>query len=156
MTTNIQPTKFLANGASGYMHSLTLRAVHADFEEPLKEPGFKLITLNSPPKAINFQLTLPEDDDGKGIESLVDGAIVVPLVESRNVVECETHSLLACMKACPKTLRTTGFPVDLAFADTDYKLQGENCGELVFSAAPHPLSAAYGHEGSLRRCEQRP
>jgi hypothetical protein len=136
LTSNIQPTKFLTNGAAGFMHSLSLYPAQHELEAILQEEGFKVIVLDTRPAAINFQLSLPDGDNGGGIESLVDDAIVVPVVHSPSVVEYATTSLMACMKGCPQTLKCQGFPIDLAFAITDFKLQGKTKDELILSVAP--------------------
>ena len=43
------------------------------------------------------------------------------------------------MKSVPKTLRLHRHPVDLAFAVTDFKLQGKTMDELLLSIAPRPF-----------------
>ena len=71
LTENIQPTKILVNGASGDMHSLTFaEQVPGDVVEAVDTAGYKQIVLDEPPLSINFQLVLPDGDDGAGIESL--------------------------------------------------------------------------------------
>jgi len=80
LTENIQSTKYLANGASGHLHSLTFQAPPpADVAAALARHEFTDIVLDEPPLCVNFQLTLPDDDDGAGIDSLVGDAIVVLL-----------------------------------------------------------------------------
>jgi hypothetical protein len=140
LTENIQPTKFLVNGACGRMHSLTFsESVAAEVLENMNAEGYRLIELNEAPLSINFQLELPESDDGAGIESLVDDAIVVPVLRSKHSQEHDTASLFACQKAVPKSLRYRGHGVTLAFAVTDYKLQGKTKDELILSIAPRPF-----------------
>ena len=95
--------------------------------------------LDNPPLAVNFQLTLPDGDDGAGIDSLLDNAIVVPIVQSKHVETYETTSLWACLANMPKTLRIRPHPVTLAFAVTDFKLQGKTKDELILSIAPRPF-----------------
>ena len=140
LTENIQPTKFLTNGASGYMHSLSFAAGQQEADDiDLDAPGYREIRLDIPPRAVNFQLTLPDDDNGEGIQSLVEGATVVPIVRSRNIESYKTHSLFASVKACPKIIRCQSFAIDLAFAITDFKLQGKTKDELILSVAPRPF-----------------
>ena len=43
------------------------------------------------------------------------------------------------MKCGPKSFRFHGHPVTLAFAVTDYKLQGKTLDELILSIAPRPF-----------------
>lgn len=99
----------------------------------------KQIILEAPPLSVDFQLDLPEDDDGSGIESLVDDAIVVPIQISKHTQEMDTTSLFANLKALPKKLRFRSHACTLAFAVTDYKLQGKTKDELIMSIAPRPF-----------------
>ena len=80
-----------------------------------------------------------EGDDGVGIESIVDDAVVVPIIQSTHPQEYDTTSLFACQKGIPKKLRYAGFGMTLAFAVTDFKLQGKTLDELVLSVAPRPF-----------------
>ena len=140
LTESIQPTKFLANGACGYMRCLSF----LDDEPPERAdaaaaPGFSVVILDDAPLAVNFQLTLPDGDDGVGIDSLVDNAVVVPIVQSKHVETYNPTSLWACLKGGPKALRLRHHPVSLAFAVTDFKLQGKTLDELLLSIAPRPF-----------------
>jgi len=140
LTENIQPTKLLANGACGYMHSLSfLDDEPPEWADAAAAPGYSLVLLDDPPLAVNFQLTLPDGDDGEGIDSLVDNAVVVPIVQSKHVDTYDTTSLWACLKGVPKTLRFRPHPVTIAFAVTDFKLQGKTKDELLLSIAPRPF-----------------
>ena len=110
-----------------------------DVIDNVNRPGYKLIELDEAPLAINFQLEMPEDDDKDGIESLVDDAIVVPILLSKHSQSYDTSSLFACQKAVPKSLRFRGHAITLAFAVTDFKLQGKTKNELILSIAPRPF-----------------
>ena len=124
LTQNIQPTKFLVNGASGYMHSLSFPGQEpAELAPQASTSGYRRVILDEPPLTMNFQLTLPESDDGVGIETLVEDAVVVPIIKSRHAEPYNTSSLWACMKHVPKTLRFHDHPVDLPFAVTVFRLQ---------------------------------
>ena len=86
LTENIQPTKYLVNGASGYMHSLSFRGdPPAAVADGLLGGAYEEIILEDPPMCINFQVNLPDGDDGSGIDSLVDDAIVVPTLRHSNI-----------------------------------------------------------------------
>ena len=79
LTENTQSTKYLVNGARGFMHSLSFSGdAPTELTEAMAAPGFSLVMLDEPPLTINFQLTLPDGDDGAGIDSLVEDAVVVP------------------------------------------------------------------------------
>ncbi|CAK0807187.1 unnamed protein product [Prorocentrum cordatum] len=88
---------------------------------------------------VNVQLVLPDGDDGAGIESLVDDAVVVPILCSRHMQGHDMTSLFSCLKAMPKSVRYRGHAITLAFAVTDYKLQGKTKDELILSIAPRPF-----------------
>ena len=82
LSENIQPSKLLANGSTGYLHSLTFHDAE-DACGVASANGFQVITLEQPPYAINFHLTLPDGDDGAGIESLTTHEVVVPITVSK-------------------------------------------------------------------------
>jgi hypothetical protein len=83
LTENIQPTKYLVNGASGYMHSLSFRGdPPAAVADGLRAGAYEEIILEEPPLCVNFQLNLPDGDDGADIDSLVPDAIVVPTLDT--------------------------------------------------------------------------
>ena len=82
LTENIQSTKYLVNGASGHMHSLSFRGGPPPaLSDGLLTGAYEEIILEEPPLCINFQLRLPDGDDGSGTDSLVDDAIVVPSLD---------------------------------------------------------------------------
>ena len=140
LTENIQPTKLLVNGACGHMHSLTFsESVSKDVIDDVNRPGYRLLELQEAQFAINFQLEALEDNDKVGIESLVDDAIVVPVLSSKHSKSYNTSSLFACQKVVPKTLLVRGHGITLAFAVTDFKLQGKTKNEMILSVAPRPF-----------------
>jgi hypothetical protein len=97
MTENIQPTKYLVNGACGYMHSLSFSAdAPAELTDALAAPGYSVVILPEPPLCVNFQVSLPDGDDGGGIESLVDDAIVA-LALVAVLSRCMARSCNSCV-----------------------------------------------------------
>ena len=141
MTENIQPTKFLVNGAAGFMHSLSFSdKPPPELADALASTGFSIVQLEKPPLCVNFQVTLPDGEDGEGIETLVADAIVVPIVVSKHTEVHDTVSLWACVKGVPKHIRYKAHPCTLAFAVTDFKLQGKTLDELILSVAPRPFT----------------
>ena len=120
-------------------HSLSLAPSQQQDEDRIKASGFVRIELEKPPAIVNFQLELPPEDDGKDIQTLVPGVVVIPVVPSRNTFDYNSTSLFACLKGVPKTLRCSTFPIDIAFAVTDYKLQGKTKEKLILSLAPRPF-----------------
>ena len=96
------------------------------------------VQLPEPPYSVNFELTLPEGDEGSGIETLVDGRIVVPVL-ARDAQEHKLSSLYAAMAGMPKIVHLYAPSVTLAFAITDFKVQGRTLGELILSISPRPF-----------------
>ena len=62
-----------------------------------------------------------------------------PIVKSKRTDTYEATSLWACVKCVPTSFLFRGHPVTLAFAVTDYKLQGKTLDELILSIAPRPF-----------------
>ena len=102
-------------------------------------PKYGIVDLQNPPFTINIQLILAADDDGLGIESLTSGATVVPVPASKALLEYETGSLFATMSNVPRLLRHHGHPITLAFALTDFKIQGKTLDFLNMSVAARPF-----------------
>ena len=137
---NFQPTKAMANGSMAFLHSLSF-AHDAPPELTAAElaGGYHLVELAESPHTINVCPDLPDDDDGAGIESLTQDGIVVPITASKDPIDFETSSLYATMASIPRTLQHRGHPVVLAFALTDFKVQGKTLDFLTLSIAPRPF-----------------
>jgi uncharacterized protein (DUF2249 family) len=137
---NVQPTKSMANGSTGFMHSLSFEdGAPPELDAAEAAPQYCVVDLQQPPWTINIQLLLPTDDDGSGIESLTQGATVVPVPASKALLEYETGSLYATMSNVPRVLRHHGHPITLAFALTDFKVQGKTLDFLNMSIASRPF-----------------
>jgi len=67
----------------------------AEVARALDAPGFSVVVLEEPPLSVNFQVSLPDGDDGAGIESLVEDAVVVPIMVSKHVDVYDACSLWA-------------------------------------------------------------
>ena len=63
----------------------------------------------------------------------------MPIITSKHKATYDTSSLWACMRAVPKTLSCNEHPITLAFAVTDFKLQGKTLDKLILSIAPRPF-----------------
>ena len=137
---NIQPTKNLANGSMGWQDSLSF-----DPEPPpevlaaVQANHFQVVTLAEPPYAINIVPQLPDDDTGEGIQSLDGESLVVPVTRSQDLQEYDTGSLYATMENVPRTLRYRGHHTTLAFAITDFKVQGRTVPFVILSIAARPF-----------------
>ena len=145
---NIQPTKALANGSMGHMHSLTF----ADGTPPLLAAAeatqrYAVVELLAAPLSINIKPDLPDGDNGTGIESLAAEDVVVPILESTASLEYDTCSLFSTMANIPRTLHYRGHPLTLAFALTDFKVQGKTLGYLTLSIAARPFPPHLDLEG---------
>ena len=91
MLENIQPTKLLVNGSLGHMYSLTLDPNTSDeITARVNGEAYDDVTLTEPPLSINFQFSVAEGESIVGIESLVEGAVVVPVCLSRGTDTFET------------------------------------------------------------------
>ena len=141
LTQNIQPTKGLVNGASGFLHSLTFDAdAPAEYRDAVAGPrGFKVIELAEPPLSVNFQLHLPDGASMDGIETLIPGTVVVPILAGGISQECDAVSVFSTMHAIPKTLYYNAPWLTLAFAVTDFKLPCKTLSALTLSIGPRPF-----------------
>ena len=61
----------------------------------------------------------------------------MPIITSKHKATHDTSSLWACMRAVPKTLSCNEHPITLAFAVTDFKLQGMTLQQLVVVIGAH-------------------
>ena len=139
LTENIQPAKHLANGTWGFLHSLTFETTPQALQESHSSTTFSIITLDAPPLTVNFQLKLPQGDSGDGIDSLVEDCIVVPVKVSQHRFQVDTNSLYAILNNVPKSVHYRSHAITLAFAVTDYKLQGKTLDDLILSINPRSL-----------------
>ena len=73
----------------------------------------------------------------------------MPIVVSKHTEEHDTSSLWACLKGVPKSIRLRAHPLTLAFAVTDFKLQGKTTEDLLLSIAPRPLRSEAQPSGKL-------
>ena len=136
---NVQPSKLLANGASGFLHSLSFLDDGENCAKVTAAQGFEgFITLDAPPHSINFQLHVAAHESTEGIESLMnDGTIVVPITFSDHKVPYTTTSLHSVLHNIPKKVFVTTHMVTLAFALTDFKVQGKTLDYFVVNLRPH-------------------
>ncbi len=70
---------------------------------------------------------------------MAQDAIVVPVPRSKERLEYETGSLYATMANVPRVLRHKGHPITLAFAFTDFKIQGKTLDYITLSLANRPF-----------------
>ena len=144
-----QPTKGLANGTMATYHSLTFEGeTPAEYTDALEQGGFHEIVLDAPPLSVNIVPSLPPREDNYGIESLVSGALVVPVLEEKSWSEkhvCASH-YAAVEGHVPKTVRYSGHPVTCALTLTSFKMQGGTFDKLIMSVHPRPFPPHLGLE----------
>ena len=100
---------------------------------------YQEVILDDPPFSINIVPQLPDDDNGEGIQSMATDSLVVPVTVSPQLQEYDTGSLYATMANVPRTLRCHGHPLTLAFAMTDFKVQGRTLPFVILSIAARPF-----------------
>ena len=144
-----QPTKGLANGTTATFHSLTFEGeTPAAYADALEQGGFHEIVLDAPPLSVNIVPSLPPRTDNCGIESLVSGTLVVPVLEEKSWSEthvCASH-YAAVEGHVPKKVRYSGHPVTCALTLTSFKMQGGTFDKLIMSVHPRPFPPHLGLE----------
>ena len=174
ITDNIAQGKGLVNGTRGKMHSLVMgkTSTGKDGQRELRallqraRPG-SVVTLSEPPKYINVIPTVIEKfKDLLRPDSLAQDCVVVPIGQDPRTDDFKPTSTFAAMNGIGVPMRrrkkdgtltkkkTSGLllhdhSVCLAFAVTDYKLQGASLDELVLSLAPRPKGTSALHKIDL-------
>ncbi len=143
ITENIAPEKGLANGTPAVLHSLTLPEGHdnsnaqfwAEYERAL--PG-SIVVLPTLPYSVNIRL--PHlSRDASGIhwpqdETLEQGDVIVPIKLSRfplSLVVSDTNSA---------KIYYHDFPLELGFAVTYHKVQGQTVNKIILDLRDAPKS----------------
>lgn len=80
----------------------------------------------------NHSAEYEEDAD----ERMIEQEQVIPLMQTRNDQDVRVHSSVARARGIPYKLITRQHPYQLAFALTDFKLQGKTLNKLIISAPP--------------------
>jgi len=138
VTENIPRTnKGIVNGALGWFHSLcwATNALSDAAEELIGGAGYREVLLPATlrPYTVNVQLTRPANAPAwRDEDSLVSGAAVVPLKETIHVEPVKLTSPESLVAGLPM-LKTMPHTACLAFARTDYKLQGVTLSHLLLS-----------------------
>ena len=163
MTANLKSVRKLVNGCSGLLHSLVLAADAAEDEELLEAGeaynGENPVTLSRPPRAVKLIVGSTDENPRfwheQRLEDLSDviptdfivGEQVVPLIISNETADVKITSKFAAENRIEKALPVRHHPYELAFALTDFKLQGRTLSKLVISVCkrtspPHMNLAA--------------
>ena len=141
LTSNINPSKGLANGTAVVLHSLTLAhetnvaAINSQIELAL--PG-SIISLDYAPTSVN--VIVSSLDNWPYSQSLVEGYAVIPLKNSRR-----PQSLT---RSDGKRVTYHDYGYSLAFSVTFHKMQGKTVSKLILdlnhnSQVPLPLQSLY-------------
>jgi hypothetical protein len=164
LTENVpRGNKGCVNGAQGVAHSLSWfgseRGVAEEASALVSVTGYQLVTLTSAqrPTTCNVQLTRGESAfEWQSCDSMVDGAAVVPIPVSRHTDELCLTSSECAIAGLPRTVSVKAHPVALAFALTDFKIQGLSLRYLILSLAErvsspyHEMHGFYVFESRVR------
>jgi hypothetical protein len=109
----------------------------------LADPGYCVITLAEAPLAVNVRIGdntgtylwhgEQMQDLGGSVCSVVEGEQVVPIMVAKDATCIDTGSVYAAVNGLPEKTNVRHFPYKLAFALTDYALQGRTLNRLVIN-----------------------
>ena len=152
ITANINSVRKLVNGTPGLLHSLILEPEAHEDQAKLAE-GYRtntMVTLAKPPRAVNIIVggtpskpiywhEVPlEDLSGLIPNDYYDGQQVIPLFTEGNDSEEDLNSLYAAHKGIAHRVSVKGHGYAIAFAMTDFKLQGRTLPKLIISICDRP------------------
>ena len=144
----IRATRGLPNGAKLILDSLSWQN---DVEDPAyaaarRAPGglrkFQVIELTAPPYSVNVRVSggkwhgidLPDLSDVA--ETVVEGEVIVPLLQRSDPIEVDLHTILAVQLGLPRKVMAKFHNFRLSFCLTDYKLQGNTLPFIIISVMP--------------------
>ena len=149
LTENIKSVRKLVNGTTGLLHSLEFNGdVPDDLVTALSIGTYTEVTLLHPPHAVNVRVGncagelpylwhgVPLEDLSDLISTVIQGSQTIPLVRSTNVQSVKLYSTFSVQNAMPDQVLVRNFNYMLAFAMTDYKLQGRTLPKLIISIPP--------------------
>ena len=152
----IKSVRKLVNGSPALLDSLDFEGgvVPATLADAIARGGYKKVVLDAPPLAVNVRVGGTQSPPGSapgsaqgsalwhGVElddlsslitSVVPGGQVVPILQSDNVEEVELRGVVAAQACIAETVRVRIHQYMLAFALTDFKLQGRTLPKLILS-----------------------
>ena len=137
LTDTIKATRKLVNGTPAIMDSLSFRAgiIPPELAAAYSTGGFSIVELSTKPISVNVRVggtkDMPVQWHGVKLDDLTDHIIsavpdaqVVPLTESTPEEPADLRSMYAAQHQVAPKVRVKDFGYMLAFAMTDYKLQG--------------------------------
>ena len=161
ITANINSVRKLVNGTPGLLHSLILNSeAHEDraklvegYETNTMVEGYEtntMVTLAKPPRAVNIIVggtpskpmywhEVPlEELSGLIPNDYYADEQVIPLFTEANDSEEDINSLYAAHQGIAHTLSVKAHGYAIAFAMTDFKLQGRTLPKLIISICERP------------------
>ena len=146
LTETIKSVRKLVNGSPAIMDSLAFvdNAVPLELSMVCAKGGFRIVELKEPPFAVNVRVGgttdapqlwhgVPLDDLSGLIESVIPNEQVIPLLVSSNAEDAELHGIVAAQANIAEKVKVKIFQFMLAFALTDFKLQGRTLPKLVIN-----------------------
>ena len=144
LTETICSTRHLSNGSPALQDGLGFAGeTPPHLADALERGGFHVITLDEPPATVNFLVSnaewhgTPLDDLNGIVESISFHAPVVPIKLSKNREEIKLHGLAAAQHDIEK-VKICVHQYQLAFAMTDFKVQGKTLRKLILSIVTRP------------------
>ena len=150
LTENISSTRGLVNGSPALLDSLSFEGgvVPDALKHAYESGGFHEVVLETRPLSVNVRVGGTDTDPiwwhgvklpdlSEDIHSAVQGAQVVPLLEAyemRDDKAAKLTSMMAAQHMVSPSVACKYHPYMLAFAMTDYKLQGRTLPKLIISA----------------------
>jgi hypothetical protein len=144
---NVAPHKELGNGTPGRFHSLSFvdNEIPPALAAAMATGQYAHVHLDEPPLSVNF---VPDGSgSASGRETLVEGMRVIGIIESSHAAKFKCQSVFAAAAGIPAWIATISFPLNIAFAMTDFKLQGMTVEKLIMSVAKSPFPPPLDLEG---------
>ena len=164
LTENVpRGNKGIVNGGRGTAHSLSWfgkqRSVAEEASMLVNVKGFQVVTLNDYQRPTTYNVLLSRDENAfewENSDSLVDGLPVVPIPVSSHADKLLLISPECAIRGLPKVLSVKDHSVSLAFALTDFKIQGLSLRYLILSLSQrstrpfHDMHGYYVFESRVR------
>ena len=150
---NISFSRQLSNGTPVTLHSIIL--------DPREDRDHLLdrlinstesddILLEFPPLYINVSVDNANPDAFVGM-TMVEGEVVIPIEFSGKKIE---QKIFLPNKARPTEVRSRQFSVDLRFACTVHKIQGQTCERIILDLNPRPFQPPVTLRGMYTGCSR--
>ena len=147
LTRNINPRLGIANGSPALLDSMVFEdGIPIELRDAMRCSEFSEVTLSRPPDALLIRVTgakwhgsdLP-DLTLRTECTLDEDRGVVAIASAPSVDDADLYSETAARVTATNRISVGGFPFALAFALTDYKVQGMTLSKLVLVIGKKPL-----------------